>query len=313
MHVISGLTTSPLQRLASATRRYSSAYLFISPFFIIYIVFNLYPLAYSFWLALSEWDGIGNPLFIGLANFRKLLRDTLFWKAFSNNVIFALGGTIPCIIVALSLAALLDSELFRSKLFGTINRALLFTPVVTSTVAIGIVFTTLFGTKYGLINAALRFLGVSKSIAWLTDPFWMKISLLLLLFWHWLGYQIVFFTAGLRSIPRTLYEAAKIDGAGGIQRFWHITVPMIKPITLFIFATSIISIMQLFEEPFILSDVRTLGGAKHSLLTMMIYLYKNAFSYNRLSYASAITWLMLLIIFILTLANLNFFAERQMK
>jgi ABC-type sugar transport system permease subunit len=262
-------------------------------------------------MSLCAWDGVGSPVFTGLANFSKLFKDTLFWTAFVNNLVFALAGTIPCIILALSLAALLDSELIRSRVFSTVSRVLLFTPVVTSTVAIGIVFTVLYGTKYGLVNTVLHALGLKKNIEWLTDPGWMKGSLLILLLWHWLGYQVVFFTAGLKGIPRTLYEAAKMDGVGGFQKFWYITIPIIRPITLFIFATSIISIMQLFEEPLILSSVWTLGGAKHSLLTMMIYLYKNAFSYNRLGYASAITWLMLAIILILTLVNLRFFGERE--
>jgi ABC-type sugar transport system permease subunit len=294
-----------------SVRRYSSAYLFIAPFFIIYAFFNVYPLLYSIWMSLNEWDGVGSPLFVGLANFSRLFRDSLFWTAFLNNMIFALAGTIPCIILALALAALLDSELLRSSAFSTVSRVLLFTPVVTSTVAIGIVFTVLYGTKYGLINAMLHALGMQKNIEWLSDPAWMKGSLLILLLWHWLGYQVVFFTAGLKGIPGTLYEAAKMDGARGFQRFWYITVPILRPVTLFIFATSIISIMQLFEEPLVLSNVWTLGGAKHSLLTMMIYLYKNAFSYNRLGYASAITWLMLAIILVLTLANLRFFGEKE--
>jgi ABC-type sugar transport system permease subunit len=292
-------------------RRYSSAYLFVAPFFLIYAFFNVYPLLYSIWMSLNEWDGVGIPLFVGLANFSKLFRDSLFWTAFLNNMIFALAGTIPCIILALALAALLDSELIQSRAFNTVSRVLLFTPVVTSTVAIGIVFTVLYGTKYGLINAMLHALGMQKNIEWLSDPAWMKGGLLILLLWHWLGYQVVFFTAGLKGIPRTLYEAAKMDGARGFQKFLYITIPILRPVTLFIFATSIISIMQLFEEPLVLSGIFTLGGAKHSLLTMMVYLYKNAFSYNRLGYASAITWLMLAIILVLTLVNLRFFGEKE--
>jgi cellobiose transport system permease protein len=124
-------------------RRHSSAYLFIAPFFLIYAVFNLYPLLYSFWLALCQWNGIGTPVFAGLANNWKLFRDALFWKAFSDNVILAAAGTVPCIVMALVLASLIDSDVVRSKLLGTVNRAMLFIPVVTSTVAIGIVFAVL--------------------------------------------------------------------------------------------------------------------------------------------------------------------------
>jgi len=278
-------------------------YIFILPFFITYGVFGIFPILYALRLSFFSWDGIVAPKFIGITNYIDLLKDPLVLKSFTNNVILLLMSTPIGLVIALIIAFILEQIL---KKYQNIFEGIFFTPMVTSSVAIGLIFMTLYGTRYGLINSFLHMIGIKKPILWLTDPMWMKIGLAILLLWRWIGWDSLLFTAGLQSISNEIYEAAKVDGANRVQLFYLITIPLLKPTIVYLTIVSIIGMMQLFEEPYVLVPPEgPIGGYGHSLLTMNMYLYFNAFRYFKFGYASAFSYLIFIIIFMFSFVSLK--------
>jgi len=288
-------------------RKSKWSYVFISPFFILFAIFGIFPPLYSLYLSFQRWDGLTPPRYIGILNYIRVINDSLFWKAFLNNVIFLATATVPMLFLAMVIAFILHSSLVKYRHFF---RTTYFSPIVTSTVAITLLFTTIYGVNYGIINSLLRLLGMKGTIYWLTNPFWMKVALVLLLIWRWLGWNVVLYEAGLQSIPSELYDAAKIDGAATWQLFLHIVLPLIKPVILFTFVISCIGMIQLFTEPRLLVP-GGLGGTDYSLLTMMLYLYQTGFNYFRFGMASAMASVMLLIIIGFTIANFRLLGSRE--
>ena len=294
-------------RLPSALRLSPrlAPYVFISPFIALFAVFGVFPLAFSLYLAFQSWDptgGLRAMEFVGLANFVFALGDEWFWKAFANTIWLALASGLPQHLVAIPLAVFIHASFkrFRDGIVGAY-----FLPYITSTVAIAIMFSSLFSTDYGLVNAGLHTLFGIDNIDWLGEPEYIKPVIAVIVFWRYLGFNLVLYLAALQTIPLDLYEAATMDGAGRWQRFWHITLPSLRPMIFFGVTLSVIGGLQLFEEPFILTGGR--GGADQAGMTSAVYLYRMAFDFNDFGGASAMAWLLLVAVALLTwLTNLAF-------
>ncbi|MBP1962911.1 sugar ABC transporter permease [Paenibacillus aceris] len=281
-------------------------YVMISPFYILFIAFSLFPILFSLYLAFHSWDGLGPMEFVGLRNFRNLLTDDPeFWKSVGNTFVIWFLSTVPQLFAALVIAFLLNAAFMRFKDF---YRAVYFLPNITSIVAVAIIFGSFFGSQFGLINGLLQAVGLPR-IEWINDPFWVKVAISLMVIWRWSGYNAIIYLAGLQSIPHDLYEAATIDGASRTQQFISITLPLLRPIILFTVILSTIGGMQLFTEPLIL--VGNTGGATKEGLTLVLYLYNQAFGNQMFGYASAVAWMLFLIIGIFSFVNWKFVSRGE--
>ena len=275
---------------------YWPQYLAISPFYLLFAVFGLAPLLFSFYLAFQRWDGIGEMQFAGLDNFKYLISDDVFWLSLWNTLLIWVLSTVPTLSLALVLAVLLNSV----KRFKAFYRMAFFIPNITSTVAISIFFGALFATNYGLINAALKAVGLPE-VAWLQNTWGIKIVIAVLTVWQWTGYNAIIYLAGLQTISSDLYEQAKVDGANAVQLFFHITLPLLRPIILFTVVLSTIGGLQTFTEPKVL--LGDSAGTGQSGLTMVFYFYRQAFSHNDYGYGAAIAMVVLLVVALFTILN----------
>ncbi len=286
------------------------AYLFIAPALILFTIFVFIPVFASLFLSFTRYNGVHAPQWIGLENFHTLLfHDPRFWKAFRNTVLYVIGVVPLGIGLALVLAAGLE-ELTRGK---QLFKVLYFIPTVTSVVAIATVWKWLFaGEKFGLINYFLIQLHL-KPIDWLLSPQWVLPAIMIMSVWAGLGYNLVFFSAGISTIPHALYEAAKVDGASWWERFWHITVPMLQPTLIFVVVMAVINSFQVFDQVYILTGGtgEGVGGVLDSGLTLVAYLYDQGFTKFHMGYASAIAY----VIFgcMLGLALINIRALRSLR
>lgn len=276
--------------------RYLGIYLSIAPFFLIFLIFGLFPIVFAFYLAFQSWDGIGPMRYVGLDQFRYLVTDSNFLKSIWVTIQIWVLSTIPMLVLALGLAFLLNQSL-RGRM---IYRVAYFIPNVTSLVAIAIIFSSIFGNQFGLLNAILQGVGADR-IEWLNEPWGIKVAIATMVVWRWTGYNAIIYLAGLQAIPDDLYEAAKVDGATTWNLFKDITVPLLRPVILFTVITSTIGGMQLFTEPQIL--VGNSGGPGREGLTMVLYLYEQAFIQNQFGYGAAIGWGLFVIIVAFSLVN----------
>jgi ABC-type sugar transport system permease subunit len=279
------------------------AYLFVSPFFILFMVFSLYPILFSLYLSLNEWKGLGPLKFVGLDNFARLMSDPVFWKSMLNGVtIFALS--VPTMtLLALVLAVILNSKRVRGFRFF---RLLLFLPYITNMAAAGVTFRLLLQQRDGLINIALNALGIA-SVPWLETPFLAQVSVSLLIIWAWLGYNMVLMLAGLQTIPTDLNEAARIDGANRVQVFFFITIPLMRPMITFSLVLSTIGSFGLFTEVFTLTG----GGPINATITPIIDIFSQAFTNLRFGYASAMAYVYFIFIFVLTLFQFRYMSRQN--
>ncbi|THE14035.1 sugar ABC transporter permease [Bacillus timonensis] len=269
----------------------TAPYFFVGPALILFLAFTVYPIIASFLLSFQT-KVEGEYTFSGFANYIRLFNDPLFYKALGNTFIILLVQVPIMLFIAVVLAVFLNSSLIGMKGF---YRVAFFTPAITSLVAASVIFVLLLNTDYGLINYMLQSIGLEK-VAWLTDSIWARVSLILVTTWRWAGYNMVILLAGLQSIPHSLYEAASIDGAGPIRKFFYITIPQLKPVLLFTFILSTIGSFQLFDEPYNLTG----GGPNNATLTITYYLYNQGFGYFDFGYASAIAYVVVLFIAILS-------------
>ena len=282
-------------------------YVFLSPFVALFAVFGVFPLVFSLYLAFQTWEptsGLGAMQFVGLDNFAFALQDDWFWKSLGNTGWLALASGVPQHLVAIPLAYFIHSS------FGRLRNGVVgayFMPYITSTVAIAILFSSLFSTDFGLINVCLQamakvpvlgWLIPADAIDWLNDPDRIKPAIAIIVFWRYVGFNVVLYLAALQTIPKDLYEAATMDGAGRLQQFFFITLPSLKPMIFFGVTLSVIGGLQLFEEPFILTGGR--GGSDQSGMTTAIYLYRMAFDFNDFGAASAMSWLLFILVALLT-------------
>ncbi|GCE14713.1 carbohydrate ABC transporter permease [Tengunoibacter tsumagoiensis] len=286
----------PAQRRRPRRSRHLPLYLSIAPFYLLFLVFGLTPVLFSLYLAFQKWDGISSMRYIGFNNFSYLLTDTHFWQAIGNTILIWLMATIPTLGLALISAFLLNTSIRHTTLY----KLAFFLPHVTSVVAIAIIFSTLFGNQFGLLNALITALGGGR-IPWLLNPLGIKFAIACMIIWRATGYNAIIYLAGLQSIPKVLYEAARIDGAHSLQIFKNITLPLLRPIILFTVITSTISGLQVFTEPQVL--VGPNGGPGASGMTMVLYLYQQAFSRDRFGYGSAVGWGMFVIIVAFSILN----------
>ncbi len=241
--------------------KHRAVYTAISPFYILFAVFGIFPILFSLYLSFQKWDGIGEMSYNGFNNYQYMFTDPQFWQAVGNTFVIWIYSTIPMLFFALVIAFLLNSAFLR---FRTFYRIAFFMPNVTSIVAVAIIFGTLFANKYGLLNFVLTSLGM-KAVQWLNFPFGIQLAIASMVIWRWTGYNAIIYLAGLQSISGTLYEAARIDGASTLQSFFKITIPLLRPVILFTVITSTIGGMQLFTEPQVL--VGNDGGVGNSGLT----------------------------------------------
>ena len=292
-------------------------YVLLSPFVALFLVFGVFPLAFSMFLAFQSWEptsGLGAMQFVGWGNFAFALQDEWFWKALKNTGWLAVVSGVPQHVVAIPLAYFIHSSFRRTR--NAVVGAY-FMPYITSSVAIAILFSSLFSTDYGLINVALRVLhalpGLGQlfpedPIDWLNKAENLKPAIAMIVFWRYVGFNLVLYLAALQTIPPDIYEAATMDGAGRLQQFWYITLPSLKPMIFFGVTLSVIGGLQLFEEPFILTGGR--GGTDQAGMTAAIYLYRMAFDFNDFGAASAMSWLLFLLVALLTWITNRAFRQR---
>jgi len=273
-------------------------YVFISPFLVLFAVFGVFPLFFSLYLAFQAWEptsGLQAMHFVGLDNFRFALQDEWFWKSLKNTLWLAVASGVPQHLVAIPLAAFIHHSV-RHLRDGVVGAY--FLPYITSTVAIAILFSSLFSTDFGLINLGLNAVFGIGNIDWLNQPQFIKPAIALIIFWRYLGFNLVLYLAAMQTIPKDLYEAARIDGAGWLPQFLYITLPSLKPMIFFGVTLSVIGGLQIFEEPFILTGGR--GGSDQSGMTSAVYLYRMAFDFNDFGGASAMSWILFGVVVVLT-------------
>lgn len=296
----SNLTVKPARSLASPSFRISRevlwGYIFIAPWIIGFLIFAVGPIIASFVLSFTRYELIGSASWIGLENFRSLLADDrLFWTSLYNTAYYTLFSVPLGIVVALLLAMLLNRPLRGIGVY----RTLFYLPVVSSGVAISLLWIWLFNPQFGLINHILRLLNLPGP-GWLVDPAWAKPALVFMSVWS-VGGTVVIFLAGLQGVPRTLYEAASLDGAGAWRQFRHITVPMMSPVIFFNLIIGIIGSFQVFTQAYVMTG----GGPQNATLFYVLYLFKQGFGLFRMGYAAAMAWILFLIILVLTLVQMT--------
>ncbi|NUM77892.1 sugar ABC transporter permease [candidate division KSB1 bacterium] len=266
-----------------------AAYFFLAPALIPIFVFFFVPALAAFLLSFTDFDiySLGNfeyARFVGLKNYRQLLDDPLFWKSMANTFYYVLIGGPLSIAASLGTALLLNSKLMR---FRSFFQTVYFAPVVTTLVAVAVVWRFLYHPRFGLLNYALSFFGIAP-IDWLGDPVWAMPAIILMSIWKNFGYNMIIFVAGLQNIPTQLYEAARMDGANAWQQFKSITLPMLAPTTVFVSIIAMIGNFQLFTEPYVMTQ----GGPVNSTLSIVLLMYQQGFRWWNLGYSAAIAFVL---------------------
>jgi len=270
------------------------AYIFLLPSLLVISVFHIFPTIYSWYISLFNWDLISaHKEFVGLANYGRLLTDGDFWKALFNTVYFA-AGTIPAAIVLAFLIAYGLSKKIKGLAFF---RTVYFLPVVTSINAVGMIWLWIYHPDAGILNWFLGLFGISAQ-KWLLDPVLAMPAVMLMSIWKSLGYNIIIFLVGILSIPAEYYEAAEIDGASAFAVFRYVTVPLVMPSIFFVTLVSLIASFQTFTQVYMLTPE---GGPLKSTMVLVYYLYQNAFVFFKIGYASAISFIIFVVIFVLTI------------
>lgn len=275
-------------------RKLGVGLLFCSPWLLGLSVFLIYPLLAAFYYSLCDYSVLLPPVFVGLDNYRELFRDPLFWKSLSNTSFFAAGSVGLSALTALTLALLLNSRVRGLSFYRTV----FFLPSLMPLVASSILWSTMYRGQGGVINALLAKVGIAGP-AWLADPAWAKPAIVLMAVWG-AGHAMVIFLAGLQDVPVSLYEASIIDGANWLERLVHVTLPMISPVIYFNLVMGIISGFQAFVQALIMTDAT--GSPEQSTLFYVLQLYNVGFQDLRMGYASAMAWVLFIIILLLTFA-----------
>jgi cellobiose transport system permease protein len=275
-------------------------YLFISPFFLLFAVFGLYPLVFSLYLSFVQWDGLTGMRWVGLANFSNMFHDEILYTSLWNTLIIGLLYIPPMFVGAFLFALLLNTTWLRMR---GLFRAAFFLPVVTPMVVVAIVFGLLYGQESGLLNFLAGKLGIGP-IPWLVSESWSKPSIAILLVWRWTGYNMVLMLAGLQGISSDYYEAARIDGANAFQRMWHITLPLMRPVFIFCSIMSLIGTVYMFDEIFVLT--LGVGGPGTSTTNFGLYLFNTSFTDFKFGYASSLAYTVAFFVFLISLLILRF-------
>jgi len=276
------------------------AYIFLLPNLLLFSLFTVYPVLASFFYSLNKWT-LHSPMeFLGLANYRALIQDPIFLKVFGNTLYYT-AGVIP---FQTALALLIALGLNQRIRFMVGYRALYFLPVVTSMVAVSIVWQWMYQPQYGVINSLLRIVGI-EGPNWLFSKGWAMPSVIAMSIWKNVGYSVVLYLAALQSVPESFYESAMIDGANSWDKFWHITLPIISPTTFFIIVLSVIGSFQAFDQIYVLTQ----GGPARSTSVIVHYLYENGFQWFNMGYAAAIAYVLFALLFILTIIQWTYRAR----
>ncbi|MEK4248428.1 carbohydrate ABC transporter permease [Paenibacillus sp. FSL W7-1287] len=298
-------TAVPKRRLSERKRDNLFAYLFISPFFIIFGIFGLYPILFTIYLSFFKWDALNPMKYIGLQNYQFVLEDSIFWTSFSNTLLISVMGTIPQLILALLIAIFLNSAFTK---FKQVFRVLFFMPNITSIVAVALVFSAIYSNN-GMGNWLLDIFGLD-AVAWNSGWWGVKIAIATMIMWRWTGYNMVIYLSGLQSIPADLYEAARIDGAGRFQQMIHITLPLLKPFIIFTVMMSTIGSLQLFTEPYVFLGQSGTSSLRSEGITMVNYLYSEAFSNSFFGTAAATA--VILLVFTIMFSMINMWASNKL-
>ncbi|MFF0431957.1 carbohydrate ABC transporter permease [Streptomyces sp. NPDC004327] len=274
--------------------RARQAYGLLAPFFVLFCAFGLFPLLYTGWASLHrvELTALDRPEWVGLRNYTRLAADPYFWNALGNTVAIGILSTVPQLLLALAVARLLDARLRGRAFFRVVALA----PYATSVAAATLVFALLFGRDHGLVNWVLTGVGLAP-VDWQNGPWASKAAVSAIVVWRWTGYNALIYLAAMQTVPRELYEAAALDGASRWRQFRHVTLPGLRPAILFTVVVSTIGATQLFGEPLLFgADAGASGGADHQFQTLGLYLYEQGWVNLHLGRASAMAWVMLLLL-----------------
>jgi multiple sugar transport system permease protein len=272
-------------------------YVFILPNLVLFAVFVLGPVLFSFGMSFTNWDGLGRPTFTGLRNYGRLLEDDLFRTAVRNTFIYSIGTVLPMLAISLGLAMMLNSHLKGRGFY----RVMVYLPVVISWVAGALVWRLMFLHPDGIINSAMQSFGLEPQL-WTSDPILAMPAIMWMSLWKGLGFYTVIYLAGLQTIPPTVYEAGMIDGANRNQLFWSITLPLLKPTTLFALVIGIISSFEVFIPVYLMTN----GGPGYSSMVMVMAIYRAAFQQYQMGYASAMAVVLFLLIFVISVLQFKF-------
>lgn len=279
-------------------REITSAYGFLLPNLVGFAIFTFFPVIAALVISMTDWDLLQAPKWVGLENYRTLFTDPLFGQVLKNTALYVLG-TVPLQMLLALLVALALNQRIPGQLFF---RTAYFMPVVASTVAVALVWRWIFNYDFGLLNSFLYMIGIQDPPNWLGSTRWALISIIIMSVWQQVGYSMVLFLAGLQGVPQQLYEAAEIDGAGSWGRFFFITLPLLSPTTFFILIIGIINSFQVFDQALIMTQ----GGPANATNTIVYHIYRNAFQFFKMGYASAMAWVLFAIIFVVTLLQFRF-------
>jgi multiple sugar transport system permease protein len=278
---------------------------FVAPNLAAVMVFMLFPLGFSLYMSFQQWDVFRSPKFVGLKNFEELFTsDPLFLIAIRNTLIFTLGTVVPTILISLVVAGVLNRKVKGIGIFRTI----VFLPLAISSVVMAVVWQFVFNTDNGLLNIMLGWIGIGP-IPWLVDPRWAMASLCVVAVWRSVPFATVILLAAMQGVPETLYEAAKIDGAGEVRQFLSITVPLIRGAISFVVVISIIHAFQAFDMVYVLNGSN--GGPETATYVLGIMLFQHAFSFLEFGYASALAWVMFGILLVVTVLQLRLTRQRS--
>jgi len=269
-------------------------YCFIAPFFVGFAVFGLAPILYTLYLSFTKWDGLSDPVYVGTANYARVLRDTFFYQSIGNTLLIWIMSIVPQVLLALVLAVILNERFIRGKHFF---RAVYFFPHIITPVTLGVLFSLIFDWQTGSVNKLLLQLGwVQEPVNWFNSPWWSRLIVAAVTCWQYFGFNMIVFIAGLQSIDDSLYEAAQVDGATRMQVVWRITLPLLRPVFLFTLITSVIGGLQLFDSALMIGN-----GPDNATRTMVMYLYETAFKNFDYSYGATIAYAIFAVVMLFTL------------
>ena len=295
------------KRPPPSRRRAWAGRLFVAPNLTAVAVFMLFPLGFSLYMSFQKWDVFRPPKFVGLKNFEELFTsDPLFLIAIRNTVIFTLGTVVPTVLISLVVAGVLNRKVKGIGIFRTI----VFLPLAISSVVMAVVWQFVFNTDNGLLNIMLGWIGIGP-VPWLVEPRWAMVSLCIVSVWRSVPFATVILLAAMQGVPETVYEAAKIDGAGEIRQFAFITVPLIRGAMSFVVVISIIHAFQAFVMVYVLNGAN--GGPETATYVLGIMLFQHAFSFLEFGYASALAWVMFAILLVVTVLQLRLTRQRSLE
>jgi cellobiose transport system permease protein len=277
-----------------------AGYAFVAPFFVVFGIFGIFPMVFTLWVSLHDWNLLGAHTWTGLDNYAELARDPNFWNALRNTLGIFVIATVPQLFLALGIAQVLNGKI-RGR---TLWRMGVLLPNITSIAAVGIIFTLIFARDFGLANWLLSHVGVD-AIGWQDHRWSSWLAIAVMVDWRWTGYNALIFLAALQAVPRDLYESAVVDGASAWRQFTNITVPMLRPTLVFVTLISTIGGIQLFTEPLIFNSGANAitGGTTRQFQTLTMYVYEKAFTGQEFGYASSVAWIMFVVIAVAGLLN----------